>query len=142
MKKGLTILGVIIFSLIITFGLAEVFSLYHFGEAFTITTITYLLYFFTFLNYILFSLIYIIKKKLKKEKIGTKKIGGMVLFFMALIFLLGFIVLLNLDWLTYYSNYNSQPFYVLVLIRALEFLFPAFILMIIGIILVVKKPER
>ena len=122
--------------------MAEVFSLYHFGEAFTITTITYLLYFFTFLNYILFSLIYIIKKKLKKEKIGTKKIGGMVLFFMALIFLLGFIVLLNLDWLTYYSNYNSQPFYVLVLIRALEFLFPAFILMIIGIILVVKKPER
>ena len=71
MKKGLTILGVIIFSLIITFGMSEVFSLYHFGEAFTITTITYLLYFFTFLNYILFSLIYIIKKKLARKKLGV-----------------------------------------------------------------------
>ena len=141
MKKILTNLGVIILSLIITFGLANVFCLYHFGDDFTITTTIYLLYGFIFLNYILFSLIYIIRKKLKNEKIGIKKIFRMLLIFMALIFLLGFIITLNLDWLTYYSNYNSSPFYVFILVRALEFLLPAIILIIIDTILVIKNKK-
>ncbi len=138
MKKILTILVTIILSLIMTFFIAEIFSLYHFGNISTFTTFTYLLFIFCFITYVLLSLIYIINKKRKKEKIGIKKIISLILFFISLILILGFIIILNLDWITYYSNCNSSPFYVFILVRGIEFLLPAIIFIIIAILLKYK----
>lgn len=141
MKKILTIIGTIILSLTITFIFAETFSLYHFGTIPTFTTFTYLLFIFCFITYILLSLIYIISKKIKTEKIGIKKIISLVLFFVSLLLILGFIVILNLDWITYYSNYPSAPFYVYIIVRSLEFLLPSIILIIVGIVLLLKNKK-
>ncbi len=135
MKKILVILGVIILSLVMTFTASEFLSLYHFGDKITFTTFTYLLFMFCFITYILLSISYIVSKRIRKEKIGIKKISCILLFFAALILLLCFVVLLNFDWLTYYSNFNSSPFYVFILVRGIEFLVPMVILVVIGIIL-------
>ena len=142
MKKTLTIIGTIILSLIITFVFTETFSLYRFGTTSTFTTFTYLLFIFCFITYILLSLIYIISKKVKKEKIGIKKIISLVLFFVSLLLILGFMVILNLDWITYYSNYPSAPFYVYIIVRSLEFLLPSIILIIVGIVLLLKNKKN
>ena len=142
MKKCLTITISIIVSLIITFLIAEMFSLYHFGNTPTFTTFTYLLFIFCFINYILLSLIYIIDKKRKKEKIGIKKIISLILFFISLLLILEFIVILNLDFLTYYSNYSSAPFYTYIIVRSLEFLLPSIILIIVGIVLLLKNKNK
>ena len=141
MKKILTIIGTIILSLIITFIFAETFSLYHFGTIPTFTTFTYLLFIFCFITYILLSLIYIISKKIKKEKIGIKKIISLILFFVSLMLILGFVVILNLDRITYYPMGNSAPFYVFILVRCLEFLLPSIIFTIIGIVLLSKNKK-
>ena len=142
MKKVLTITGTIIVSLIITFLLAETFSLYHFGDIPTITTFIYLIILFSIIIYILSSLIYIISKKMKKEKIGIKKIISILLFFMSLILILGFVVTLNVDWLNYYSRYEANPFYVYILQRGLEFLLPAVVLIVVGILLLRKDDKK
>ena len=142
MKKILTILGTIIVSLIITFFTADIFSLYHFGDMLTFTTFTYLSFIFCFMTYVLSSLIYVVGKKVKRETIGNKKMMSLILFFISLILILGFIIILNIDWITYYSHYNSSPFYVFVLVRSLEFLLPAIILIIMGIILLIKNANE
>ncbi len=142
MKRILTILGTTIVSLIITMLTAQEFSLYNFGNKITFTTFTYLLFIFCFITSVLLSLLYIINKKLKKEKIGIKKISILVLFFISMLLTLGFIVMLNLDWITYYSNYNSSPFYSFIIVRTLEFLLPAIILIIIGIVLLLKNKKK
>ena len=141
MKKTLTIIGTIILSLIVTFMFAETFSLYHFGTIPTFPTFTYLLFIFCFITYILLSLIYIISKKIKKKKIGIKKTISLILFFVSLLLILGFIVILNLDWVTYYSMGNSAPFYVFILLRCLEFLLPSIVLIIVGIVLLLKNKK-
>ena len=141
MKKILTIIGTAILSLIITFIFAETISLYHFGTTPTFTTFTYLLFIFCFITYILLSLIYIISKKIKKEKIGIKKIISLILFFISLMLILGFVVILNLDRITYYPMGNSAPFYVFILVRCLEFLLPSIILIIVGIVLLLKNKK-
>ena len=139
MKKVLIILGIVILSLMVTLVFAKGFSLYDFTTLPTFTTFTYLLFIFSFLAYVLLSFIYIISKKRKKEKIGIKKILSLIIFFISLLLILGFIVVLNLDWVTYYSSYSSAPFYTYVIVRGLEFLLPSMILIIIGIILLGKK---
>ena len=139
MKKVLIILGIVILSLMVTLVFAKSFSLYDFTTLPTFTTFTYLLFIFSFLAYVLLSFIYIISKKRKKEKIGIKKILSLIIFFISLLLILGFIVILNLDWVTYYSSYSSAPFYTYVIVRGLEFLLPSMILIIIGIILLGKK---
>ena len=139
MKKVLIILGTVILSLMVTLVFAKSFSLYDFTTLPTFTTFTYLFFIFSFLVYVLLSFIYIISKKRKKEKIGIKKILSLIIFFISLLLILGFIVVLNLDWVTYYSSYSSAPFYTYVIVRGLEFLLPSMILIIIGIILLVKK---
>lgn len=142
MKKILTIFVTIVFSLVMTFMLAQAFFLYRFGNKITLTTFIYLLFIFCFITYILLSIVYIINKKVKKEKIGIKKIISLLLFFIALILILLFIMLLNLDWVTYYSNGYSSPFYLFVIVRSLEFLLPAVILIIIGVVLWLKSAKK
>lgn len=72
-NKVLIIVGTIILSLLITFLFAETFSLYHFGTIPTITTSAYLITLFCVMEYIFLSVIYIINKKIHKEKIELKK---------------------------------------------------------------------
>ena len=139
MKKILISSLTIILSLILTFTISNIFSLYNLNDKPTFTTCTYLLFIFCFITYILLSIVYIISKKIKKEKIGIKKILSMLLLFISLILILGFIVILNIDWLNYYSNFNSSPFYVFILVRGLEFLLPSIILIVVSVILLLKK---
>ena len=54
-----------ILSLIITFALAGVFSIYHFDSTVTFTTCTYLLFIFCFITYILLAVVYVVNKRLK-----------------------------------------------------------------------------
>ncbi len=142
MKKILWILGLIVLSFILTMVLADLFSLYHFGDLPTFTTLTYLLFSFSFFTYLFLFLFYIVCKRMKKEKIGVKKIISFLLFFVSMLFLLGFMVVLNLDWLTYYSMGNSSPFSTFVLVRSLEFLLPGILLSIVGVLLLFKSKEE
>ena len=138
MKKILVIIGTMILSIILTFILGENFSLYHFGTTPTTLTCIHLLSLFTILEYFFLIISYILKKVIKKEKIGIKKIISLILFFASLILILYFILMLNLDWLKYKNMGNSAPFYVFVLTRCLEFLLPSIITTIIGIALLKK----
>ena len=140
-KKILVITSLSIVSLLITFLIAEAFSLYDIGERPTFTTLTYLVFIFGIMEYVLNSLAYIISKRLKKEKIGIKKIVGIITLFLSLMLALLFVVILNLDWIMYYSNYNSSSFSAFILARSMEFLVPAIILMIISLVLIFSKEK-
>lgn len=137
MKKTFTIAITSIIALLITFILADTFSLYHFGDIPTVTTVTYLVSLFSLIEYILLFIIYVIVKKKKKEKIGLRKLISAGLFFTSLILILVYITMLDIDWLNQYMY--SCPFYVNVVIRSIEFLIPAIILIIIGIVILRKK---
>ena len=136
MKKIGILVGTII-SIIITFIFAEIFSLYHFGDVPTLLTTIYLISIFSIFEYILQAGIYIASKKLKKDKLGSKKIIGLILLSIALIMILGFIVILNVDWLNWYQY--SSPFYINVIIRSIEILLPAAIIISISVWLLRKK---
>jgi len=131
------ILATSIISLIFTLIFTEIFSLYHFGDIPTITTLSYLITFFCFFEYILLLIIYVIRKKVNKGKIGVKRIIGLTILFIALILILSFIVVLEVDWLNWYVY--SSPFYINVIIRSLEFLLPSIVLIIVGIHLLRKN---
>lgn len=137
MKKTFILSGTIILSLIIMFIIAEIFSLYHFTDIPTLTTLCYLISLFCIFEYILLVIIYMIKKKINKEKLGVKKIIGIMLLFIALMLILGFIVILDIDWLNWYAY--SPPFYINVIIRSVEFLLPSIVFTILSIYLLKKK---
>lgn len=134
MKK--IILSVII-SLIITFIFAEVFSIYHFGNIPTLLTSLYLISLFSIFEYILLTIIYIIKKIMNKQKIRGKEIIGRILLFIALIIILFFLIVLDIDWLNWYAY--SSPFYINVIVRSIEFLLPSILLIVVSIVLIKKK---
>lgn len=133
MKKRNILIGSII-SIIITFIFAEIFSLYHFGSVPTLLTILYLISIFSMFEYLLISTTYVIRKIIKKEKIGFKKIIGIILFFIALSLLLIFLIVLDFDYLNWYAY--SSPFYLNVIYRSIEFLVPSIALTIFGILLI------
>lgn len=136
MKRIFILVETIILSLIITFLFAEIFSLYHFGDIPTIITLTYLITLFCIFEYTLLSIIYIIRKKVKKEKLSVKKIVGIILLFLALMMILGFVIILDIDWLNWYAH--SSPFYINVIVRSTEFLLPSVVLIIVSIRLLKK----
>ena len=132
MKKYSVLISTII-SVIITFIFAEIFSLYHFGTIPTLLTTLYLITIFSIFEYILLFILFIVKKKKNKQKIKRKEIFGRILLFIALLLIFGFIVVLNIDWLHWYAY--SSPFYINVIVRSLEFILPAIINIIVGIVL-------
>lgn len=132
MKKYSVLISTII-SVIITFIFAEIFSLYHFGNIPTLLTTLYLITIFSIFEYILLFILFIVKKKKNKQKIKIKEIFGRILLFIALLLIFGFIVVLNIDWLHWYAY--SSPFYINVIVRSLEFILPAIINIILGIVL-------
>lgn len=132
MKKYSVLISTII-SVIITFIFAEIFSLYHFGNIPTLLTTLYLITIFSIFEYILLFILFIVKKKKNKQKIKRKEIFGRILLFIALLLIFGFIIVLNIDWLHWYAY--SSPFYINVIVRSLEFILPAIINIIVGIVL-------
>ena len=80
MKKG-TIIILSIITLVLTFIFAEIFSIYHFGSAPTLLTSLYIISIFAIFEYLSISITYIVRKLIKKEKLETKKIIGLILLF-------------------------------------------------------------
>ena len=76
---------------------------------------------------------------MKKEKLGFKKIIGLILPIISLLLILLFSIIINYEYLIWYSF--SSPFYVNVIVRSLEFLLPAIILGLISFFLI-KKPKK
>ena len=77
---------------------------------------------------------------IKKEKLEIKKIIGLVLLFVALLLVLLYLVVLDVDYLHRYMN--SAPFYLNVIVRSVEFLIPSIIFIIIGILLIKNKKKK
>ena len=136
MKKG-TIIILSIITLVLTFIFAEIFSIYHFGSAPTLLTSLYLISIFAIFEYLSISITYIVRKLIKKEKLETKKIIGLILLFVALLLILLYLVVLNVDYLHWYMS--SAPFYLNVIVRSVEFLIPSLILIVVSIILLKNK---
>lgn len=124
-------------SLFLTFFLGEILSLYHFGTVPTLLTSMYLISMFLIMNYFFIASWYIISKLVKKEKIGIKRIIGLILLFIFLVLVLYYIIVLNIDYLHWYMN--SSPFYLNVIFRGIEILLPGIIIGIVGILLIRKK---
>ena len=135
--KSRVIIIISIISLIFTFVLAELFSVYHFGSVSTLLTSLYLISIFAIMEYLFISITYIVKKISKKQKIGVKKIIGLLLLFIALLLILLFLIVVDIDWLNWYLY--SSPFYINVIMRSIEMLLPAIILIGISILLIKNK---
>ena len=134
-KRNIFILSVI--AIILTFVIADLFSVYSFGTVPTLLTSLYLFSLFSILEYIFISGSYIFNKIYNKEKIFIKKIIGLILLFIALMLLFLYLVVVNVDYLHWYMY--SSPFYINVIIRSVEFLLPSLILIGISIFLFRKK---
>lgn len=134
-KRTIIILSIII--LVLTFIFAEIFSIYHFGNGPTLLTSLYLISIFAIFEYLSISITYIVRKLIKKEKLETKKIIGLILLFVALLLILLYLVVLDIDYLHWHMN--SAPFYLNVTVRSVEFLLPSIILIVICINLIKRK---
>lgn len=139
MKKGIIFI-ISFITLTLTFVLAEIFSVYHFGNLPTLLTSLYLISIFAILEYLAISITYIVGRLKKKEKLEIKKIIGLILLFIALLLVLLYLVVLNVDYLHRYMN--SAPFYLNVIVRSIEFLIPSIILIVIGILLIKNKRQK
>lgn len=136
MKKR-TILLLSIISVILTFVIADVLSVYSFGTVPTVLTSLYLICLFSIIEYIFISSGYIFNKIYNKEKIFIKNIIGIILLFVALILIFLYLIVVNVDYLHWYMY--SSPFYINVIVRSVEFLLPSLILVGISIFLFRKK---
>ena len=136
MKKGIIIILTII-TLVLTFVFAEIFSIYHFGNAPTLLTSLYLISMFALFEYLSISITYIVSKLIKKEKLEIKKIIGLILLFVALLLVLLFLIVVNADYLNWY--FYSSPFYLNIIVRSIEFLLPAAIIIAINVWLLRRK---
>lgn len=136
MKKGI-ILILSAIALIISFVFAELFGIYHFGSLPTLLTSIYLVSIFAIFEHLFISIGYIVRKIIKKEKIEIKNILGLILLLFALLLILSFLIVIELDWLNWYAY--SSPFYLNVIVRSVQFLLPSIILIIVGIVLIKKK---
>ena len=135
--KKVTIIILSIITVILTFGFAEIFSIYHFGSVPTLLTTLYLIIIFSIFEYLLVFITYVIRKLIKKEKIQRTKIIGLILLFVALLLIFWFVVVINIDWLNWYEYY-STPFYLNVIVKSIMYLFPSTILIIVSIKLLKK----
>ena len=132
--KNIVILIITIVSVIFTFIFAELFSIYHFGDIPTLLSTFYLVSIFSIFEYILLTISYIIIKLKQKNKIKIKEIFGRILLFLALILILLFGIVLEVDWLNWYVY--SSPFYINIIVRILQFIIPALLLILISIVLI------
>ena len=136
MRKGIIIILSII-ALVLTFIFAEMLSILHFGSVPSLLTVLYLISIFAILEYLSISIIYIVEKMIKKEELWINKIIGLILLFVAMLLVLLFLVVIDIDYLHWYMY--SSPFYLNVIVRSFEFLLPSVILLVISISLIKKK---
>jgi hypothetical protein len=136
MKKSIIVILSII-TLVLTFIFAEILSIYHFGRVPTLLTTLYLISIFSIFEYLSISLTYVIRKIIKKEKLGIKKIMGLILLFIALLLVLLFFIVVDVDYLNWYAY--SSPFYLNVIFRSIEFLVPVIILIITSVLFIKNK---
>lgn len=141
MKRVLTIVESIIVSLILTFVLAELLSLYHFGTLPTVLTIIYLISLFCIFEYLILLANFIVNKKKKHQTISHRNIFSMILFFLSLLLVLYFIFTTNIDWLNYYSRGDSAPFYLIIIVNGIKILIPSVISFILGIFISKKVKQ-
>lgn len=137
-KRAIIILSII--TLILTIIFAEIFSIYHLGNELTLLRILDLVsiyVIFAIFEYLLISITYVIRKLIKKEKIGIKKIIGLILLFIALLLVLLFLVVIEVDYLHWYMY--SSPFYLNVIVKSIMYLLPSIILIIVSALLMKKK---
>ena len=134
--KNNILIGTIV-SMVITLILAEMFSIYHFGSIPTLLTTLYLMSIFLIFEYLSIAIIYVIRKKIKKEKLDIRMIIGLILLFIAIFLVLLFLIIIDIDYLHWYMY--SSPFYLNVIVRSIEFLFPAIVLIIISILMIKNK---
>ena len=80
-----------------------------------------------------------IRDYMKKEKLGVKKIIGLILVFIAVMLVLLYGIVLEADYLNWYAF--SSPFYLNVIYRSVEFLLPAVILIVVGVVLIKNKKK-
>jgi len=139
MKKGIIIILSII-TLVLTFIFAQIFSIYHFGSVPTLLTALYLISIFVIFEYLSISMTYIVRKLIKKEKLEIKTIIGLILLFVALLLVLLYLIVLDVDYLHWYMN--SEPFYLNVIVRSVEFILPSIVLIVIGIFLMKIKKKK
>ena len=139
MKKVFTIAGSIIVSLILTFVLTELLSLYHFGTVPTTLTIIYLVSLFCIFEYLILAVKFIFNKKKNHQTISHKNIFSMILFFLSLLLVLYFIFATNIGWLNYYSKGDSAPFYLTIITNGIKILMPSVISFVLGIFISKKK---
>lgn len=135
MKKRNILIGTVI-SFVLTFVLTELFSIYHFGDIPTLLTTYYLITIFSVLEYIVLTLIHIINKLIKKEKISGKEILGRILIFISMLLILFLGIVLEFDWLNWYAY--SSPFYINVIVKIIKYLLPSILFLVIGIKLIKK----
>ena len=136
MKKR-TLLIINITTLILTFVFAEIFSIYHFGSIPTLLTSLYLISIFAIMEYLAISITYVIRRLIKKEKLKIKNIIGLILLFVALLLVLLYLVVLDVDYLHWYMY--SSPFYLNVIVKSIMYLLPSIILIIVSALLMKKK---
>lgn len=136
-KKNILILSFV--ALILTLIFAGTFCIYHFDHLPSPMTILSLISIYLSFDYLLLLITYCFKKFMKKEKLGLKKIIGLILPIISLLLILLFSIIINYEYLIWYSF--SSPFYVNVIVRSLEFLLPAIILSLISFFLI-KKPKK
>ena len=138
--KKIIIFILSVLALILTFIVAEIFSIYHFGSVLTLLTSLYLISMFSILEYLFISVTYIVRKLIKKEKLKIKSIIGLVLLFIALLLVTLFLVIINIDWLNWYPYLG--PFYINVIVRGVEFLLPATILIYLSVLLLRNNNKK
>ena len=136
MKKVINLL-LCLFSLILTFMISNILSIYHFESNPTALTMAYLIIIYFMITYLSLSVSYIVNRLIKREKIGYKKILGLISMFIGLLLVCLLIVIINFDYIKWYAY--SSPFYLNVIIRCLEFLIPSLIFIIIGVVLLKRK---
>lgn len=138
MKKRIILIRSVI-TLILTFLFAEIFSIYHFGSVPTLLTSLYLISIFAIFEYLSICITYVIRKLIKKEKLMIKKITGLILLFVAVLLVLLFLIIIDIDYLNWYAY--SSPFYLNIMVRSIEFLLPSIVLAVISILLIKSKEK-
>lgn len=71
---------------------------------------------------------------------NKKKIISYIFFTIALVLILYCYIVLRLDYLNNYI-FGSAPFYAYILVRSIEFILPAILCIVIGIVLIKKSKK-
>ena len=133
-KKNLMIIVTIIVALIITYCIVNILNIYHFNCVPTMTTLIYIIFILSIMSYLLFFFLYFIWKKRHLEKIKMEQYACIIMCFVALILMLFFLLMVDIDWLSHEAVLS--PFYMSIIVRGFQFLLPSAILIVLSLLLI------